>query len=90
VAATNNFLCGYNTSKYQLHLLKSVNSFSVEEHKIVTMASEVKLKIDKDLFVFHDHHLIALYFIANEKEFRAMQIISAISDTSFLKIFGID
>ena len=92
VAVMDDFLCGYNTTQYQLDFLKHVDyPLNVEERKIVTMASEIKLKISKDLFVFRNHQLIALHFIANKnKLINAMQIISQINDTSLLKIFGID
>ena len=92
IAVMNNFLCGYNTTEDQLHLLKSAYySFSVEENKIITMAIKLKLQLDKDLFVMHNHQLKALYFIANKNiRVDAIQIISSISDASFLRIFGID
>ena len=92
VAVMDNFFCGYGTTEYQLHLLKSMGySFNDEEHKIIRMASKMKLKIIKDLFLFHNHQLKALYFIANKcKEIDAMEILFTINDTSFIKIFGLE
>ena len=92
VAIMENFLCGYNTSEYQLHFLSFFNnSFNTLERKIISIADESKVAIDKDLFIFHNHQLHALRFIANKNaDISAQKIISAIKDTSFVKLFGID
>ena len=92
VAALNNFLCGYNTLAYQLELLKFINyTVTCDESKIIKVAIEINLKIHKDLFVFHNHQLKAFFFSARKsKGMNAMQIASAINDSSSIKVFGIE
>ena len=91
VVAVDNFLCGYNTSEHQLHLLKSVKySYSIEEHSIATMARKMKSFIDKDLFVFLNHQLNAFYFIIKQcKVMDCMKLLAEVSSTA-LRLLGID
>lgn len=94
VAVMDKFLCVINLSAYQLCLLNSSSTnyvFNNIEQKIVTLARAIKVNMLKDMFVFENHDLKALHFIANEsKTIDAVQIIVSVVDTSSLEVLGID
>jgi len=88
MAAIDNFFVGYNSTEYQIQLVKfNGYCFSDVEHKVTTMASNVKLKMGMKMFVFCDHQINALCFVTKQK-IDALQIMSAVNDASFRKVFG--
>ena len=86
-AAFKNFMCCYNMTKVQLHLLLSqeLNDF---EHTIVTSASQMH---ERKLFVLQNKQLTALHLIGSKAETKYVTKLFAVCKTiSTLKSFGIN
>ena len=91
VAMVDDLLCIHNVTQHQLDLLKFMKwSFSDTEKKVLAMVNKAIIKMQKCLFMFHRHQLIAFRFTAkDDAALDAALIVSAI-DSAFLRIFGID
>ena len=90
VAVMKNFMCGYNTTKNQLQFLLS-QKLNDLEHAIVALVNDTKQTHEKQLFVFQNKQLTALYFVGKDSETRFFNALVGIPKRiSTLKCFGIE
>ena len=89
-AVFKNFMCCYNMTKVQLHLLLS-QELTDFEHTIVTSASDTKQMHERELIVLQNKQLTAFHLIGNRIKAKSVSKLFEVSKKiSTLKSFGIN
>ena len=84
-----NFMCGYNMTEDQLHMLQSQKLCDLE-YSIMSLMIDTKHIHNKQVFVFQNQQLIALHFVARIAQATfTTKLINMLKGTSTLRLFGI-
>ena len=92
VTAMKNFMCGYNATKDQLHLLQSQRLCDLEYAVVsLAMASRYKKMNKRELFLFQNKKLMTLHFVGmNNFNVKTANHIAAIVSHGKSKLQNLD